>query len=287
MQIQPYEIDKLSLAGDQQVSLRWKTHGRKPNPKLPTLDENVLCGLLRPADTNILQLACTDVNMDLQVTLQPQECVSAAVGRIKARASKWLQAPDAASSPKRPLARGYFAATVGDPTVEEVQDYLQQQPDDRASRHDADSTLYVARFKKTGQARHLLAADHAVTRLQFHIVLVTSQRQPVFTQSSARSITDDWQARLAQLRVIPNEICWLPDHVHIGISVHPGVVPAEVAIALMNMSQDLMWNQFGDDATQFNQDRLWQPTAYVASFGGLTASATGTCLQRWNGHILS
>ena len=51
--------------------------------------------------------------------------------------------------------------------------------------------------------------------------------------------------------------------------------------ALMNAGQEVMWNQFDRDVILAGVERLWQPSAYVGSFGELTSNAISAYVARW------
>jgi hypothetical protein len=49
----------------------------------------------------------------------------------------------------------------------------------------------------------------------------------------------------------------------------------------MNASQEVLWSQFDRDVIQAGVERLWQPSAYVGSFGDLTSNAISANVARW------
>ena len=73
----------------------------------------------------------------------------------------------------------------------------------------------------------------------------------------------------------------MPDHVHLAVTLHPAVDPASIVVALMNAAQEVLWSQFDRDVIQAGVERLWQPGAYVGSFGDLTSNAIGAYVSRW------
>jgi REP element-mobilizing transposase RayT len=42
-----------------------------------------------------------------------------------------------------------------------------------------------------------------------------------------------------------------------------------------------MWRQFERDVIQAGVERLWQPSAYVGSFGDLTSLAVSAYISQW------
>ena len=73
----------------------------------------------------------------------------------------------------------------------------------------------------------------------------------------------------------------MPDHVHLAVTLHPAVEPASVVVGLMNAGQEAMWHRFDRDVIQAGIERLWQPSAYIGSFGELTSNAISSYVGRW------
>jgi len=65
------------------------------------------------------------------------------------------------------------------------------------------------------------------------------------------------------------KVSFVPDHVHIALNVHPAVAPGPLVVDLMNAAQAVIWRDFSADAIQARIERLWQPSAYVGSYGDL------------------
>ncbi len=66
-----------------------------------------------------------------------------------------------------------------------------------------------------------------------------------------------------------------------AMALHPAVAPASVVVALMNAGQEVMWGEFERDVIQAAVERLWQPSAYVGSFGDLTSPAVSAYVSHW------
>lgn len=73
----------------------------------------------------------------------------------------------------------------------------------------------------------------------------------------------------------------MPDHVHLAVRTHPSLSPAMVVVALMNASQELMWNGFADAVIQAGAERLWQPSAYIGSYGDLVSPKLAAYVRKW------
>ena len=103
----------------------------------------------------------------------------------------------------------------------------------------------------------------------------------VFGQASAKAVSDRWLQLQNNLRLRFEKVSFVPDHVHVAVMLHPAVDPAAVVVALMNAGQEVLWSQFDRDVIQAGAQRLWQPSAYVGSFGDLTSNAISAYVARW------
>jgi REP element-mobilizing transposase RayT len=281
MLLQSYQSEELTFAWCYRVYYRWRTRRRKPISVLPELTADTLGGLIRPYGIHLLELTADLIDVRALVSLAPNESVSVAAGKLKGRVSKWLSGQFARKQAAKPLARGYFAITSGHSTADEINAYLERQGEHHGYVDRVRPPVFVRTYAATSETESILRADHAVTRLRFHVVLATWRRRGVFAQASAAAISDRWQQPQADLRVRIDKVSFVPDHVHVALTLHPAVVPASVVAALMNAGQEIMWRQFERDVIQAGVERLWQPSAYVGSFGDLTSPAVSAYVSQW------
>ena len=126
-----------------------------------------------------------------------------------------------------------------------------------------------------------LRASHAVTVLQFQMVLSTWKRQGAFSRAAGEIVASCWR-RLAETRpLVIEKVSFVPDHVHLAVRAHPSTSPAEFVVELMNASQERMWNDFADLVIEGGVDRLWQPSAYIGSYGDLESRKTAGYVRNW------
>ncbi len=281
MRSEPYNIDEMRFAWCYRVYYRLRTHRRQPKPSLVQLDFETLRDLLEPVGIHLLELASDAIGLRLLVSLQPSETVSAAASKMKGRISKWLGAQSRQSTPSKSLARGYFAATTGQPTADAVEEYLQQQGEHHGYSDRARPPLFVQSFARTPEAEQVLRTDHAVTSLRYHVVMATWQRQGVFVRSSAETICHRWQSLRSGLRMFIDKVSFVPDHAHVALALHPSASPAATVVSMMNVAQELMWERFDNAVVKAGTRRLWQPSAYIGSFGDLTSNAVSSYVRQW------
>ena len=133
--------------------------------------------------------------------------------------------------------------------------------------------------------RQSLETDHAVTWLRYHLVLATRFRRGAFDATSGETVTKNWLNLQSPMRFLLDKVSFVPDHVHVAISVHPTTSPGNVVVALMNVAQETMFGEFETAVIKGKFDRLWQPSAYVGSFGQLSSNAVSAYLDRWSSQV--
>ena len=271
-----YVLDELRFAYQYRVYLRWQTHRNRPNQELTRLDANTLGALVTHQSIHVLECESGSQDVRTLVSLQPDDAVAACEGKIKGQAAKWLRE----RSGER-FSRGYFACTSGQSTAEQVDAYLASQGEHHGYADRPRPPVYVATFKANPDEETRLQSPHARTLLRFHVVLATWRRRGVFGADAGTAITRAWRDLEQGSRFALLKVSFVPDHVHLALRVHPVVPPGPLVVALMNAAQVLIWRDFADDAIQARVERLWQPSAYVGSYGDLATPQVGAYLRRW------
>ncbi len=283
MNIPPFSADELAFAWCNRIYFAFHTHRRKPIQWLQQLDNETLKELLAPYGIHLLEFNSTQIESRALVSLSVTDSASSAVGKIKGRLSKWIS-NTAGGSPEEKhqwLGRGYFATTTGKSTAEEVAAYLERQGEHHGYGSGAQSPVYIRTYDRHDADDRRLATDHAVTCLQYHFVLATEWRRGVFSQESAAMVAERWRAMQTEMKVVIRKVSILPDHVHVAVDLHPTVLPASVAVALMNAAQELMIEKFDMALIRARVKRLWQASAYVGSFGELRSASIASYIKRW------
>lgn len=280
MLIQPYTPEELNFAYSYRVYFRTRTHRRKPNVTLSKLTKDALDSLLKPYNIHLLELATSSIEIRALASLLPTESVAIAASKWKGRVSKWLTDQGANQSVKH-LARGYFAVTSGASTTDAISAYLEKQGEHHGYSDRVRPPTFVRNYAASQEGESVLQTDHAVSWLRFHVVLATWRRRGVFGQASAEVVAECWQDLQSECRVRIDKVSFLPDHVHLALTMHPAATPAGVITGLMNAAQETMWREFDRAVIQAGVERLWQPSAYVGSFGDLTSNAIGTYVRQW------
>jgi putative transposase len=283
MNIASFSSDELEFAWCNRMYIGFRTHRRKPIECLRQLDKKTLSELLDPYEIHVLEFSTTTIEIRALVSLTVFDSASSAASKIKGRLSKWISnyMDMGTNANQKWLGRGYFATTTGKSTAEEVSAYLERQGEHHGYDPLPHSPVFVRTYDHTAADERLLATDHAVTRLRYHLVLATEWRHGVFSEESAALVADGWRAMQTEARAVIEKVSILPDHAHLSVDLHPTVLPVSVVIALMNTAQNLMLEKFESALIRARVNRLWQASAYVGSFGNLRSAAIASYVKRW------
>jgi len=281
MPSQSYTLADTHFAYCYRVFLRCHTHRRARIPALAALDTAQLAALAAPYNIQILESSTGNTDLMLQASLRPEETVSACASKLKGQISKRLREDANLDQPAKLLGRGYFACTSGKSTQDAVLAYLGKQGTHHDYAQRVIPPVHQQTFRLNDTQTAALDPAHAVTCLRFHIVLATWRRHGVFGSKSGPAVSRQWKRIENTERFAVLKVSFVPDHVHIAVRTHPGVSPGEVAVTLMNAAQDLMLNQFREHLIQAGLDQLWQPSAYLGSYGDVTSKAVTGYMRKW------
>jgi REP element-mobilizing transposase RayT len=217
------------------------------------------------------------------LSLRPEDSLSAGVSKIKGQASKWLRRNSTGSDAhERLFSRGYFAVTTGKSTRESVEAYLEAQ----GRHHGYDARwarppVFVETYAFDESEENRLQAAHAQSLLRLHCVFATWRRTGLFSRSLAADVTAKWRSLARKAAFALLKVSFVPDHVHLALRVHPGTIPAELVCSLMNDAQSVVEAELSRMIRPPGIERLWQPSAYVGSFGELASPQIATYMRRW------
>jgi putative transposase len=271
MFIHNYQQSELHFAYCYRVYLRWRTHRARPLASLATLDQTVLTTIAGKYGLRVLECASNATDVLTLVSLKPEETISACASKLKGQLSKWLREAQAITQPTDQLSNGYFACTVGKSPREAVEQYLSQQSEHHGYAARVLPPVFVESYELDEADEAHLKPNHSVVVAQFHLVLATSWRRGVFGSQEGRAVAERWRQLLSGLRAALLKVSFVPDHVHLAVRMHPAVSPAALILELMNSAQQVMFERFTEALLQARVERLWQPSAYIGSYGDLTS----------------
>lgn len=281
LRLREFSVDELEFAFCYHLYIRWHTYHRNPLPATDFKDTSALKTRLEEMDVHLLDIkthGATDIGALL--SLRPSASASVAASKIKGQCSKWMREQ---FDYERTIlfGRGYFAATCGKTNEKVLMKYLGNQKEHHDYAGTGPSPAYAERYKLTEEQNNRLETNHARARLHFHLTLATERRQGFFGRRQAEAMT----AKIRQMEADHGfgllKISFVPDHVHLAVRLHPTTVPAELVTTLMNGMQDLAAEEFQEQVGEKALNRLWQPGAYVGSFGDLSSAAIKKYMANW------
>jgi len=280
MHIENYTLDEIRFSYCYRVYFRWQTHRAASQPELLNLRAQSLQEIVAKYQINILETGPSRSGISVLASLRPTESVSVCASKLKGQVSKWIRdrvGPGAAPSL---LAKGYFAKTTGGTTTSSLSQYLENQGEHHGYMDRVRPPIVVRQWEITPEDEAQLQASHSSTILRHHIVLATPGRRGLFNRKSGSSVAECWRDVCTSQRVALMKVSFLPDHVHAAVRVHPKVVPGELVVLLMDAAQGLMYREFDRDVIRTGNDRIWQASAYIGSFGDLESAKVARYIQR-------
>jgi REP element-mobilizing transposase RayT len=281
MLLQPYQADELHFAYCYHAYLRWQTHRARPYPPLAALNPSLMQTLLERFAIRILDCASDPTEVRVLVSLRPEETIAACASKLKGQTSKWLRQAMGSNQLVNTLSKGYFACTTGKSERDKVEQYLERQGEHHGYAERRLSPVHVVRYTPSAELENRLQAAHAFTRLDFHLVLATWKRRGAFGPDEAKAVAAQWEGLQAEQRFGLLKLSFLPDHVHLALRLHPSVAPANLVRILMNAAQTALWEHFAGAMIQARLERLWQPSAYVGTFGDLATPKMEQYIRNW------
>lgn len=281
MYLAPYRLEDLHFAYCYHSYLRWNTRCLRPYRALARLDLSTLQRLTAELGIHILEVAPTATDVRVLVSLKPTETISACASKLKGRTSRWLRAELGLEEATPLLSRGYFACTTGKSTRQQVEAYLEQQSEHHGYVHRPLPPVYVGEYSVPAELDNRLRPQHAWCVLHTHIVLATQQRRGLFAEAESEAVAGSWLACQQKVGFALRKVSFLPDHVHIAVQLRPTTAPAKLVVLLMNQAQEVIGERFGAEAVRARLGRLWQPSAYVGSYGELASPQVQQYIRKW------
>lgn len=267
MPLPPYK----SLEGAYQLHfyLVFKTHCLRPlfkNEDQQMLIRSVLDEVCRRHAFHLLETNVTEDHLRILVSLKPQQEVSTTVKTMKGNISRQfgLAFPHELPRTKTPLGRGYFARTSGKVSVESVRHYVQSQVGHHGYSGEWTKPLKYRNAAFTSPAFQL---PHSLCILDYHLVLVTKFRAPLFDEAVAPGLFNCVLAVGRKHGFAVNRMSLLPDHMHLLIQARPELSIYNCAMAVVNNTRHWMEKWYWGVLKQTNVWDVWQPSFYAGSVG--------------------
>jgi REP element-mobilizing transposase RayT len=281
MLIQSYKADELRFAYCYHVYYRFGTLCRRPYLPFASLDKTELQRIVDRFPIRIIESNSDPVSLLTLASLRPTETVSGCASKLKGQVSKWLREQLELDRPTDLLKSGYFACTSGPSTQVQLSDYLECQGEHHGLMDRLLPPVFVTEFSESDDMEGRLGTKHAATVIKFHLVLATWRRHGVFVREAGEAVASRWQELQIDNRFALCKVSFVPDHVHVTLRTHPANAPSDLVVILMNAAQEVMYEQFEDNLIRGRVEKLWQPSAYVGSFGDLTTPMMQSYVKNW------
>ena len=244
----------------------FRTHRRRQS--LPAIElKDLISEICERHEFHLLEFKWYPTQLRLLVSLRPHQPVAKVIQTIKSNSSRELKIRP------RLWARGYFAQSVGKVWISAVRKYLEEQ----SAHHGYDSRWLPPVYRYRAKDSVDLTASHAVFDLSHHLVLSTRWRKGIFGSEAGRALTDYWLRVAAKRRFAIDQVCTVPDHIHLIVRIVPGMSIEECALLLMNNGQYFIGKNYPQLLIEARVDQLWQSSAYAGTCGRYT---TGL-VQAW------
>ncbi len=281
MFVERYTIEELNFAYCYRVYLRWHSYCRRPLGIKSFDNRSELEANLDPMGVHVLEANIqNETDLGLLISLRPDDSVSAAVSKVKGQCSKCMREKLEMPAAEQLFGRGYFAATCGKSNEEDVMEYLNIQGDHHDYINVGPAPVYTEEVDDIPRIQGL-QTSHAETKLLFHVVLCTPGRLGFFSSAHGRATTELLKRWQEEQRYRLLKVSFVPDHVHLALRLHPTVVPSQLILTLMNEIQDFAGQNFSSQMVRKGLKRLWQPSAYIGSFGDITSAAMKQYVADW------
>lgn len=261
----------LESAYQLHVYLCFKTHYSRPlfaEPEVQTTIDRVVEDVCDRHGFHLLDARVSPDHLRLLLSLRPDQTVSRAVQMVKGNLSRQVPLAHPGLLPRhrtRTLwAEGYFGRSSGKADIRTVRDYVESQPAHHGYRGGWTSALTYNNPRFRSPAFQLA---HCVCILDYHLVLVTKFRQPVFDEHIAPGLFDYVVAIGNKRGFALDRISLAPDHLHLIIEARPDVSIESCALSLVNNTRQWMEKRYWGVLKETGCWDVWQPSFYAGTVG--------------------
>jgi putative transposase len=209
----------------------------------------------------------------LLLSLKPNQSVSRAVQRLKGNISRKFSATFATRLPELRMptlwARGYFARSAGKVNLDAARKYVDSQIAHHGYRGAWTEAL---RYQNPQFKSPAFTLAHCLTILQYHLVLVTDSRIPVFDEFIAPKLFDYIIAIGKKRGFVVERMTVLPDHIHLLIEALPSLTIEGCALSLINNTRHWMEKKYWGVLKQANAWNVWRSSFYAGTVGEYTTA---------------
>ena len=251
--------------------LWFKTYRRRPlliGPEAQSLVNRVLGEVCGRQDYHLLDTDIDKDNVRLLLSLKPPQSISETVRFLKGNVSRQFGlafSDQLKASDSRSLwAQGYFARSSGKTNLEAARVYV----DSQASHHGycGDWTKPL-KFRNPNFESPAFKFDHVVAILDYHLVVVTQNRMPLFDEAMAPGLFDFIMTIGQKHYFAVDRIGLLPDHMHLIVQAVPSLSAHACVLAILENTRHWMTKRYNGALKQLNAWNVWEPSFYAGTIG--------------------
>jgi putative transposase len=217
---------------------------------------------------HLLKARISPEHLRFLLSMKPEQTISHAVKMLKGNLSREFGAafPQQLMKQKTSTtwARGYFARSSGKVNVEAARAYVDSQVDHHGYKGDWAKALKYRNPEFKSPAFDLA---HCVCMLDYHLVLVTKYRTPLFDEAITPRLIQYVMAVGRKHGFVVDRMTVLPDHVHLIVEARPSVSARTCVQALMNNAHHWMEKHYYGALKQTGCWDVWQPSFYAGTVG--------------------
>ncbi|HEX6731247.1 MAG TPA: IS200/IS605 family transposase [Pyrinomonadaceae bacterium] len=256
--------------------LCFKTHYLKPllaTNQAEVLVRKPLADVCERQQYHLLETEISDDHLRLLLSLQQAQTVSQAAKMLKGNLNQQFvnvfpQALELIRCQKL-WARGYFARSSGKVDLERARHYVANQVSHHGYKGEWTKPLSYRNPRFKSPAFDLA---HSFTLLNYHLVLATQNRIPVFDEAIATPLFN-YVLSIGEKRGFAVErIGLLPDHMHLILEARPDVSIEDCARAILENTRYWMAQRYYGVLKETQAWDVWQPSFYAGTVGEYTTS---------------
>lgn len=256
--------------------LGFRTYFRKPlfpTNKEHELIKTVLDDVCLRENYHLLDTNIDKDHLRLLLSLKPDQRVSRAIQMLKGNISREFgltcKEQLALHRASRLWAKGYFVQSSGKVNLEAARKYVESQASHHGYQGDWSQGL---KFRNESFVSPAFDIAHSLAILNYHLVLVTHKRTPIFDEALAPKFFEYVMKIGAKHQFVVDRLTLLPDHLHLLIEAIPNVSVEECVLAIMNNTQQWMTKRFGRVLKETGGWNVWQPSFYAGTVGEHTTA---------------
>lgn len=245
------------------------------------LVQDVLANVCTEEGYHLLETDIADDRLRLLVSLKPSQTVAHTAKMLKGNLDREfsLVFPEELSrnQVRKLWARGYFGRSSGKVNLERARKYVERQVTHHGYRGEWTEPLT---YRNPTFKSPAFPLSHSFCLLNYHVVLVTQTRIPVFDESIAPGLFQYAMKIGTKHGFAIERMGLLPDHMHLILEAKSDTCVEECARALLENTRYWMERYYLGVLKESGAWNVWQPSFYAGTVGEYTTAQVKRFLAR-------